>query len=355
MAQDHPSSATLEDIAETHDSRHIRLELRTTPKIHRVDNFLGQRYGGAFSRTFFQKLIRGGKLTVNGRLVRASHPLREGDVLEFDVPVLPERILNPTPMPLDILYEDDDLFVISKPPNIICHPGKKNRDDTLANAFVYHMFGPTPGKHNPGIVHRLDADTTGVMVVAKTPFAHVFLSRQFEERLVQKEYITLVLGGLRRRFGQIDTPIGYHPRRWGLMSAGPEAKHPQPALSIYRVLERFGEEPTATSPERRAYTLVSVVLKTGRTHQIRVHFESIGHPVVGERYYRGGLGRDPLEALMPRMALHAWKLRIVHPTTFQPMEFAAELPADFAAALAHLRGQQNETPPGTQESVIRNP
>jgi 23S rRNA pseudouridine1911/1915/1917 synthase len=389
------------DVTETHDSRQIRLELRTTPKIRRVDNFLGQRYSGAFSRTFFQKLIRAGKLAVNGRSVRASHALREGDVLEFAIPLLPERILNPTPMPLDILYEDDDLFVISKPANIICHPGKKNRDDTLANAFVYHMFGPEPGKHNPGIVHRLDADTTGVMVVAKNPFAHVYLSRQFEDRLVQKEYLTLVRGLLRRRAGQIDTPIGYHPRRWGLMSATPEAKHPQHALSIYKVLERFGDAPPApeagAGPEAggadranaecrmtndepkpnskgpdasshssfvirhssfpsslQGYTLVSVVLKTGRTHQIRVHFESIGHPVIGERYYRAGLGPDPLEAMMPRMALHAWKLRIIHPTTLRPMEFAADLPPDFAAALAYLRQHYNVSLPGTGESVIRN-
>jgi len=360
------------DVTETHDSRQIRLELRTTPKIRRVDNFLGQRYGGALSRTFFQKLIRDGRLTVNGRTVRASYGLRERDVLEFAIPLLPERILTPVAMPLDILYEDDDLFVISKPPNIICHPGKKNRDDTLANAFVYHMFGPEPGKHNPGIVHRLDADTTGVMVVAKNPFAHVYLSRQFEDRLVQKEYITLVRGLLRRRAGQIDTPIGYHPRRWGLMSAAPEAKHPQHALSIYKVLERFGDAPEggvgpeaggarvegkpgeaqpsglvplASSLRPRSsplsgYTLVSVVLKTGRTHQIRVHFESIGHPVIGERYYRAGLGPDPLETMMPRMALHAWKLRIVHPTTLQPMEFAADLPPDFAGVLAVLRKRQ---------------
>jgi len=329
MTEDTRHSGSPAEVTESHDSRRIRLELRTTPKIRRVDNFLGQRYGSAFSRTFFQKLIRAGKLSVNGRPVRASHALRGGDLLEFDMPVLPERILTPNPMPLDILYEDGDLFVINKPPNIICHPGKKNRDDTLANAFVYHLFGPEPGKHNPGIVHRLDADTTGVMLVAKSPFAHVYLSRQFENRLVQKEYLALVRGCVRRRFGQIEAPIGYHPRRWGLMSVGPEAKHPQPALSVYQVLEQF-----------EGHTLVSVVPKTGRTHQIRVHFESIGHPVIGEKYYRGGLGRDPLEAMTPRMALHAWKLRITHPTTLRPMEFAAELPADFAAALTQLRAQQ---------------
>jgi len=313
---------------EAHQGEHtkpIRLELRRDPKIRRVDNFLSQHYR-AFSRSFFQKLIKTRKLTVNGEPVAVSYRVRKGDVLEFEMPVLPERVTTPTPMPLDILYEDDALFVISKPAGIICHPGKKPRDDTLANAFVYHMHGMKVGSFNPGIVHRLDVDTTGTMVVAKTAFAHAHLARQFERRLVHKEYIALVRGRIKRRVGRIDTPIGYNPHRWGLMSAAEDARRVKPASSVYRVLERF-----------RGYTLVSVVLKTGRTHQIRVHFESIGRPVVGDAYYRGDLGPDPLEALMPRLALHAWKLRIIHPTALKPMEFAAELPADFAAALEHLR------------------
>jgi 23S rRNA pseudouridine1911/1915/1917 synthase len=324
------------DIHETRTSRQVRLHLRVQPKIRRVDNFLGQRYS-AFSRAFFQKLIHAGKLTVNGRRVQPSYRVREGDVLEFELPVQPERIISPVAMDLQILYEDGDLFAINKPPGIMCHPGKKDRDDTLASGFIHHMHGPEKGKFNPGIVHRLDFDTTGVMVVAKNPFAHVYLSRQFETRMVHKEYLALVRGRLPRHFGQIDTPIGYSPKRWGLMSAGPEAARPRPALSLYEVRERF-----------RGHTLVSVVLKTGRTHQVRVHFESIGHPVIGERYYRGGLGPDPLEELMPRLALHAWKLRITHPTTREPMDFTAELPPDFAAALGHLRSlEQQATASGT--------
>ena len=307
--------------------RSFRLQLRKHPKIRRVDNFLSQHYG-AYSRSFFQKIIRGKELTVNGQHVAVSYRVKEGDVIEFEAPVLPERIINPQDIPLDILYEDDDIFVINKPPGIICHPGKKIRDDTLANAFVYHMHGPTPGKHNPGIVHRLDVDTTGAMVVAKTPFAHTYLARQFERRLVYKEYIALVRGRIKRRVGQIDTPIGYHPRRWGLMSVADDARSVKHALSIYQVLERF-----------KGYTLVSVVLKTGRTHQIRVHFESIGHPVLSDAYYRGGLGPDPLEQVIPRLALHAWKLRITHPTTLKPIEFNADLPNDLAAALGHLRAE----------------
>ena len=318
------------DVHATHTSRRVRLQIRTQPKIRRVDNFLSQRYA-TFSRAFFQKLIKAGKLAVNSRRVPASYRLQEGDVLDFELPVQPERIIKPIPMDLDILYEDDDLFVINKPAGIMIHPGKKDRDDTLASGLIHHMHGMKKGKFNPGVVHRLDFNTTGVMVVAKTPVAHVYLSRQFETRQVHKEYLALVRGALRRRVGQIDAPIGYHPGRWGLMSAASDAARPRPALSIYEVRERF-----------RDYTLVSVVLKTGRTHQVRVHFESIGHPVVGERYYRGTLGPDPLEELMPRLALHAWRLRITHPTTREPMEFTAELPADFKAALDHLRAEEQK-------------
>ncbi len=313
------------DADEAVEYKPIRLALRREPKIRRIDNFLSQRYA-AFSRTFFQKLIKARQLTVNAKHVAVSYRVRQGDVIEFELPVLPERIIEPQPIPLDILYEDDDLFVINKRPGIICHPGKKLRTDTLANAFVYHMHGTAEGKFNPGIVHRLDADTTGVMVVAKHPSSHTHLARQFELRRVYKEYIALLRGRLKRRVGQIDIPLGYHPKQWGLMSAQADAVRPKHALSIYEVLERF-----------RGYTLVSVVLKTGRTHQIRVHFEAIGHPLVAEKYYRGDLGDDPLEAVMPRLALHAWKLRIAHPTTLKEMQFAADLPADFAATLDHLR------------------
>ena len=307
--------------------RAIRLELQQEPKIRRVDNFLSQHYR-QFSRNHFQKLIRAKELTVNGQTVAVSYRLQQGDVIECKLPVLPERVLKPWALPLDILYEDDDLFVISKPAGIICHPGKKPRDDTLASAFVYHMHGTKEGSWNPGIVHRLDVDTTGTMVVAKHAEAHAHLARQFERRTVHKEYIALVRGRIKRPVGRIDTPIGYSPKRWGLMLVGPEAARPKAAHSIYRVLERF-----------RDYTLVAITLKTGRTHQIRVHFESIGHPVVADAYYRGDLGPDPLETLMPRLALHAWKLRIIHPTRSGPLLFTAPLPPDFAAALDHLRSQ----------------
>jgi 23S rRNA pseudouridine1911/1915/1917 synthase len=167
------------------------------------------------------------------------------------------------------------------------------------------------------------------MVVAKNPFSHVFLARQFETRKTHKEYLALVRGRVKQRVGQIDTPIGFHPKRWGLMSAAADAKKPKPALTVYEVLERL-----------RGYSLVSVVLKTGRTHQIRVHFESIGCPLVAEKYYRGDLGPDPLEEIISRQALHAWKLRILHPATREPVEFVAPLPDDFNAALAHLRSLQ---------------
>ena len=318
------------DDSQPQEWRPVRLELRSEPKARRLDSCLAQRFG-AFSRSFFKRLINEGRVKVNGEVAAPSCRLRRGDVVELELPVRPERIIPPRPMELDIIHEDDHILVINKPPRIMCHPGKKYREDTLASAIIHHVHGDAEGKFNPGIVHRLDYETTGVMVVAKTRDAHVKLSRQFEKRQVQKEYLALVIGRLRRAVGQIDAPIGYNPLRRGLMSAAPDARHPRPALSVYRVLERFP-----------AHTLVSVEPRTGRRHQIRVHFASRGHPVVGEPYYRAGLGPDPLEAIMPRLALHAWRLVIKHPATGREVEYVAELPADFRSALDHLRSSSGE-------------
>ncbi len=310
----------------------VRLTLRGEPHVRRVDIFLSQRCG-PYSRTYYQRLIKAGKVLVNSHPIAASYNLHDGDIIEFELPAHAPRVIPARPMALDIIYEDADILVINKPAGVICHPGKKLTDDTLASGIIHHVHGDKPGVLNPGIVHRLDVDTTGVMVVAKNPAAHVHLSRQFEARSVRKEYLALVRGALPRRFGQIDAPIGYAPERFGLMSAKPNAVKPRPATSVYEVRERFS-----------GYTLVSVVPKSGRTHQIRVHFEFIGHPLIGERYYRGGLAPDPVEQLMPRLALHAWKLSILHPATHKPVEFAAELPADFGSVLEHLRATEQPGP-----------
>lgn len=322
---DGPPEGQSAELAELHDVQQVRLTLRGQPRVGRVDAFLSHRYG-PYSRSYYQRLIKEGKVLVNGRPVSPSYNLHDGDVIEFELPAQAPRIIPPRPMELDVIYEDADILVINKPAGIICHPGKKLTDDTLASGIIHHIHGDKPGVFNPGIVHRLDVDTTGVMVVAKNPVAHVHLSRQFEARSIRKEYLALVRGVIPRRFGQIDAPIGYAPERYGLMSAKPNAIRPRPAISVYEVRERFHN-----------HTLVSVIPKSGRTHQIRVHFEFIGHPLIGERYYRGGLAPDPIEELMPRLALHAWKLGIIHPTTHKPVEFTAELPTDFKAVLERLR------------------
>lgn len=313
--------------------RDIRLEVRGPLTIRRIDNFLSQRYG-QLSRAQYQKLIKAGRVSVNGRPVHVSYRLNPGDVLDFQLPAQSPRVIPPRPMPLAILYEDAHVLAINKPPGILCHPGKTLTDDTLASGLIHHIYGDEPGPHNPGIVHRLDYDTSGVMVVAKTPEAHTEMSQQFEKRTVRKEYLALVRGAIRRRFGQIAAPIGYHTGRYGLMSVAADAAQARPALSAYEVRERFA-----------AHTLVSVVPKTGRRHQIRVHFESIGHPLIGEKHYRGGLSPDPLEEIMPRLALHAWKLSLIHPVSRRPLDLTAELPADFAAALTHLRAAEPPTGP----------
>jgi len=318
-------NADSHDPTEAPPTRHVRLEVPSQPAVRRLDQFLCRRYG-VLSRAQYQKLIKAGDVLVNGRAAAPSYRVNRNDVIDLQLPAQTPRVIPPRPMPLDILYEDAHILAVNKPAGIMCHPGKKLTDDTLASGLIYHIYGDTPGPHNPGIVHRLDYDTTGVMVVAKSPEAHVKLSRQFEKRAVRKEYLALVRGAIRRRFGRITAPIGYNPARYGLMSVGPDALRPRPAVSAYEVRERFA-----------AHTLVSVVPKTGRRHQIRVHFESIGHPLIGERHYRGGLAPDPLEAVMSRLALHAWKLSLRHPITQRPLDLVAELPADFAAALAHLR------------------
>jgi len=328
MRRHDPEEDSRHDFPVALPARDIRLEVRGPLTIRRIDNFLSQRYG-QLSRAQYQKLIKAGRVSVNGRAVNVSYRLNPRDVLEFQLPAQTPRVIPPREMPLAILYEDAHVLAINKPPGIMCHPGKKLTDDTLASGLIHHIYGDELGPHNPGIVHRLDYDTSGVMVVAKTPEAHVAMSQQFEKRTVRKEYLALVRGAISKRFGQIAAPIGYHTGRYGLMSVAADAAQARPALSAYEVRERFA-----------GHTLVSVVPKTGRRHQIRVHFESIGHPLIGEKHYRGGLSPDPLEEIMPRLALHAWKLSLTHPVSGRPLELTAELPADFAAVLAHLRSAE---------------
>ncbi|MEJ2402611.1 MAG: 23S rRNA pseudouridine(1911/1915/1917) synthase RluD [Xanthomonadales bacterium] len=277
-----------------------------------------------FSRARLQKWIRGGELTVDGRVCKPTYRLLGGEhlkllgVVEHDDEVLPEAI------PLAILHADDDLIVIDKPAGLVVHPAAGNRDGTLQNALLH--FDPSlAALPRAGIVHRLDKDTSGVMVVARSLRAHTSLVRQLQTRTMSRVYRALALGDLVAG-GTVDAPIGRHPRdrkRMAVVASG------RPAISHYRVLQRF-----------EALTWLEVSLETGRTHQIRVHMRHLDHPLVGDPVYgrkprQAGLTVAQYEAVheFPRQALHAAVLKLAHPADGRPCRFHAALPADLRRLL----------------------
>jgi len=302
----------------------------------RLDSYLARQLP-AFSRVHLRKVINAAHVKVDGKREKASHHLRVGQHVTIVLPELPRPSPRPENIPLDILYEDDVLAAINKPPGMVVHPAKGNWSGTLTSALQYHfdqlssMGGPT----RPGIVHRLDRDTSGVIVVAKNDFAHRRLADQFEQRTLEKEYFAVVVGRPDRDRDTIDQPIGFHPRQREKMAIRRDDPDSREARSFYEVIERFD-----------GFAAVRITPRTGRTHQIRVHLASIGCPVLCDRQYgsraqitRGELSRQPedAEVLLPRQALHALRLKIAHPTTGEPIEFTAPLPADILGVLAALR------------------
>jgi len=338
--------------------RDIEIAFNRSPHITRLDAHLAARFSN-LSRAFFQRLIRDGEVRVGGRRVKPSHALRQPDVITLRLPEMPERIIEPEPIPLDIIHEDADILVINKQPGIICHPGRGNQSGTLANAIINHVLRGRPNTNsvNPGIVHRLDKNTTGAMVIAKNPYAHHHICRQFMSRRVDKIYVALVAGALRKKEGLIDMPVGFHPRRRELMTCASDGIAMKEARTEYKVIEKFpptkiagrvlprkSEEESSsqeatdlpgTGPGPAGCTLVSVKLHTGRTHQIRVHFQAIGNPVVGDSAYSGLSPK--LAPSLNRQALHAWKLTITHPATKRKRTFTAPIPEDIEQLLNSLR------------------
>ena len=305
----------------------LTLEIHSPPTIARIDSHLCHRYG-YLSRSYIQKLIRSGEVKVNGEAVRVSKRIRAGDRILMRLPVIPERVIEPEDIELDIIHEDQDILVVNKPPDLTCHAGKKYHGGTLANAVIYHLYGAgkDAGRKNPGIVHRLDKNTSGVMALAKNPEAHRTLARQFAQGHVEKEYLGVVKGLPKRSRGVIDSPIGYHPYLRNTVSVRMDAVKQKTAITHYSIVERF-----------RQGALVSLMPKTGRTHQLRVHLESIRHPLFGEERYSGRYSWSSFDRAINRQALHAWRLRIVHPTTREPVTYEAELPPDAARLLTLLR------------------
>jgi 23S rRNA pseudouridine1911/1915/1917 synthase len=282
----------------------------------RLDRFLANELP-RFSRSRLQRLIRDGFVRLNGNAARPRDILRAGDVVDLTEPP-PEKIDNqPEAIPLDILFEDDDLIVINKPAGLVVHPGAGHREHTLINALLHHCstLSGIGGKERPGIVHRLDKDTSGCLVVAKNDESHRGLSIQFAERAVEKIYLALVSGKLRRSAGVIEGKIGrdrIHRQRMSVTSERGRA-----ARTEYRVL-RSSEQAS----------LVECKLHSGRTHQIRVHLHHLGHPVLGDKVYA-----PKLTGKIPRQMLHAWKLGFRHPRTGEWRTFEAPLPNDFAEAM----------------------
>src|SRR6266487_679543 len=300
------------------DKRSIRIEV-VVPKQNaqlRLDLFLAKELPG-YSRSRLQQLIRTGFIRLNGAIIRPRHLVRAGDKIELTEPSL-ERIDNqPEPIPLDVLFEDNDLIVINKPAGLVVHPGAGHPQHTLVNALLNHCttLSGIGGKERPGIVHRLDKETSGCLVVAKNDATHRDLSRQFAERTVDKIYLALVAGKLRKQTGAIEENIRRHPVHRQRMSV--TSLRGRAAKTEYRVL-RSGDQAS----------LIECRLHSGRTHQIRVHLHHIGHPVLGDKVYAARLAKG-----FPHQMLHAWKIGFRHPRMAEWRNFEAPLPDDFATAL----------------------
>jgi 23S rRNA pseudouridine1911/1915/1917 synthase len=279
----------------------------------RLDHYLSGELPG-LSRSRIQALIKAGHALLNGHPAKTGAKIKTGDRVDFnEPPAVPDTNL-PEEIPLSILFEDDDLVVVNKPPGMVVHPAAGNREHTLVNALLHHCktLSGIGGAQRPGIVHRLDKDTSGCLVVAKNDAAHQNLSEQFAGRSVSKIYLALVTGVFKKKTGIIETAIGRHPvHRKKMAVVSPDRG--RAAKTAYRVLQAPGP-----------FTVVECTLHTGRTHQIRVHLKHLGHPLLGDALY----GSKPT-ADFPRQMLHAWKLGFFHPRTEEWMEFKAAAPEDF--------------------------
>ena len=285
----------------------------------RLDVFLAGREK-ELSRSHIQKLIEGGAVLVNGRAVKANYKLRTGDSVEIHVPEAQAWKILPEAIPLDVLYEDEDIIVINKARGMVVHPAAGVSSGTLVNALLHHCkdLSGINGVIRPGIVHRLDKDTSGVMVAAKNDAAHVDLAEQIRLKTAHRIYQALVLGTIAEGKGVIRAPIGRHPTERKKMAVVPNGKE---ATTHFRVLERFS-----------SYTFVECRLQTGRTHQIRVHMAYIGHPLLGDPKYGK---KSPF--VIEGQALHSAELMLTHPRTKERLRFAAAMPVDMEEILRTLR------------------
>jgi 23S rRNA pseudouridine1911/1915/1917 synthase len=295
----------------------------------RLDRFLALRHPD-LSRTQIQKHIQDRNITIRGRAqISPSYKVRSGEIVDILIPAPRSLSLEPCSIPLSIIYEDEYILVLDKPSGLVVHPGAGNKEGTLVHALLHHCrdLSGIGGYLRPGIVHRLDKDTTGLMVVAKDDSSHRALVEQFKTGLVGKKYLALVRGRLRDKGGRLDQPIGRHAVQRKKMST--RSRGAKPALTEWEVLEDFN-----------VASLLLLEIHTGRTHQIRVHMSSLGHPVLGDILY-GGPARvvsGKTSISVPRQMLHSARLEIVHPATREKMAWDACIPGDMESVLEKLRG-----------------
>lgn len=301
-----------------------QLQLHVPPEAEpdRLDRWLANN-GVGRSRAFVRRLIDSGMVRVDGKLASASFQVRPGQTIEVEMPPPEDEATRPEPIPLDVVYEDDDILIINKPQGMVVHPAAGHRGGTLVNALLARgtTLSFVAGDDRPGIVHRLDKDTSGLMVVAKNDRAHLSLAAQIRVREAYREYALIVHGRVRADRACIKAPIGRHPVHRQRMAVVPDGR---PAETEFFVLERFQD-----------FTFMKAVLKTGRTHQIRVHMSYLGHPVVGDKLY----GPKRYQWNLKGQLLHARKLAFEHPTTGEWVSFEAPLPEHMEKVLRDLRNQ----------------
>ena len=287
----------------------------------RLDAFLAEKT--ELSRSAAARLAESGAVTVCGIKREKKHPLKEGDVIELEIPEAEEYEATPENIPLDAVYEDNDIIVINKPSGMVVHPAPGNYTGTLVNALLYHCrdsLSGIGGVMRPGIVHRIDKDTSGLLVVAKNDFAHKALSEELSYHGIEREYHALVKGGFKTESGTVDLPLGRHPvdrKKMAVLKNDPTARE---AVTHYEVIASYGQ-----------VTYLRLKLETGRTHQIRVHMSHLGHALIGDEVY--GSNKIPFEkqhaSLLDGQILHAKRLSLTHPKTGERMTFECELPDNF--------------------------
>ena len=288
----------------------------------RLDKYLAEQFPEQ-TRSYLQKLIKEGQVLVNGKTVKSGYQLSKGDEVSVTIPEPKELDVEPQKMDLDIVYEDEDVILINKPKGMVVHPAPGHTTDTLVNGLLYHCkdnLSGINGVARPGIVHRIDRDTTGILIVCKNDMSHNSIAAQLKEHSINRRYRALVHGNLKEDTGTVEGPIGRHPVDRKKMAIN--ERNGKPAVTHFTVLERFGN-----------YTLIECKLETGRTHQIRVHMTSIGHPLAGDEVY--GPAKCPFK--LQGQCLHAMVLGFVHPRTGEYMEFSADLPEYFEDLLKKLR------------------